>query len=237
MERIESPLQENDISAADGRITRTNNNNSRRPGPAPSPQRREHQQNRIDPEGDNEAIEQKLRQLKQELKRKSSELYIAGSSVAAMKQVIEEIKGILEGLSRSAETREMASQALGLIEARLRYQGNLQFPGRYVPESDRLFMVHLSGVCPELTPMEMRICALLRTNLTTKEIAEVLSSSPQTVDTHRKRIRRKLKLPIGANLYSFLASIDVGHALASRIIEFGYEWHTTAPAAFQYHTR
>ena len=56
-----------------------------------------------------------------------------------------------------------------------------------------------------LTPTELKVCTLLKSNLSTKEIAEVLNSSIHTVETHRRRIRKKLGLSGQANLTTFLA--------------------------------
>jgi PAS domain S-box-containing protein len=45
-----------------------------------------------------------------------------------------------------------------------------------------------------LTLKEIEICNFIRSGLTNKEIAKVLEISPATVETHRVRIRRKLKI-------------------------------------------
>ncbi len=56
-----------------------------------------------------------------------------------------------------------------------------------------------------LTPKEMRICEMIRSGLTSKQIAKVLNISPQTVLVHRKNIRKKLSLSKSrSNLASFL---------------------------------
>jgi PAS domain S-box-containing protein len=56
-----------------------------------------------------------------------------------------------------------------------------------------------------LTPKEMRICEMIRSGLTSKQIAKVLNISPQTVLVHRKNIRKKLSLAKSrSNLASFL---------------------------------
>ncbi len=66
----------------------------------------------------------------------------------------------------------------------------------------------LEEVQRRLTPAEFRIARLIRSGKTSKEIAELLSVSPRTVETHRKHIRRKLKLQERSkNLNSFLASL------------------------------
>ncbi len=56
-----------------------------------------------------------------------------------------------------------------------------------------------------LTPKEMRICEMIRSGLSSKQIAKVLNISPQTVLVHRKNIRKKLSLSRSrSNLASFL---------------------------------
>lgn len=59
-----------------------------------------------------------------------------------------------------------------------------------------------------LTPREVEICSLIKSGLDSKEIADVLSISRQTVFKHRDRIRRKLKLDnTGINLTTYLQSL------------------------------
>lgn len=50
----------------------------------------------------------------------------------------------------------------------------------------------LATVGGKLTLKEMDICRMIKGGLTSKEIAETLNVSPQTVEKHRKSIRRKL---------------------------------------------
>ncbi len=69
-------------------------------------------------------------------------------------------------------------------------------------------LVHLEEIQRRLTPAEFKIATLVRSGKTTKEIGKLLSISPRTVETHRKRIRRKLNLPDRSqNLKSFLGSL------------------------------
>ena len=56
-----------------------------------------------------------------------------------------------------------------------------------------------------LTPMELRVCQFIQAGRRTKDIAETLNLSVETIQTHRKNIRKKLNLKGGnANLFSFL---------------------------------
>lgn len=57
----------------------------------------------------------------------------------------------------------------------------------------------------KLTPREIRICEMIRSGLSSKQIAQVMSISPQTVLVHRKNIRKKLGMDRSRrNLATFL---------------------------------
>ncbi len=60
---------------------------------------------------------------------------------------------------------------------------------------------------PALTATELKICLLLRLDLSTKEIAAILFKSTETLRTQRRSIRRKLNLTTENNLVSFLLSL------------------------------
>jgi len=64
-----------------------------------------------------------------------------------------------------------------------------------------------------LTPLELRICRLLRGGMSTKQIASHQGIAPATARKHRENIRRKLGLTgNGVNLVTFLNSILDGQA-------------------------
>jgi DNA-binding response OmpR family regulator/DNA-binding CsgD family transcriptional regulator len=60
---------------------------------------------------------------------------------------------------------------------------------------------------PELGPAELKICALLKLNLSTKEIADITYRTPKTVKTMRSRIRKKLGLNSDAGLATYLIQV------------------------------
>jgi tetratricopeptide (TPR) repeat protein/DNA-binding CsgD family transcriptional regulator len=60
---------------------------------------------------------------------------------------------------------------------------------------------------PTLTQTELKVCSLMKINLTTKEIADILCTSTRTVEGHRRFIRKKMDLPRDENLYTYLATL------------------------------
>jgi len=57
---------------------------------------------------------------------------------------------------------------------------------------------------PKLSPNDLKMCALLRLNLSSKDIANILHMSSASVNVTRSRIRKKMNLPKKVNLVSFL---------------------------------
>jgi len=71
-------------------------------------------------------------------------------------------------------------------------------------KDDQLFFNRLLEAHPNLTPGDLRLCFLISTNLTTKEIAEKTSRTADSVRVLRSRLRKKLSLNRDQNLYSYL---------------------------------
>lgn len=60
---------------------------------------------------------------------------------------------------------------------------------------------------PKLTLTELRICVLIERGLTSKEIAETLSSSLRNIENHRYRIRKKMEIGTPINLERSLKNL------------------------------
>jgi PAS domain S-box-containing protein len=71
-----------------------------------------------------------------------------------------------------------------------------------------VFYKRLMEMFPDLTPGERKLCALLRLNVSSKDIAAITFQNPQSVDMARYRLRKKLNLTGEDNLVDFLTKID-----------------------------
>ena len=60
---------------------------------------------------------------------------------------------------------------------------------------------------PGLTPRELSLCAYLRMNISSKEIATLMNISARGVEISRYRIRKKLRLDRDANLTEFMINL------------------------------
>ncbi|MEQ8421522.1 MAG: hypothetical protein RIB64_16050 [Arenibacter algicola] len=69
------------------------------------------------------------------------------------------------------------------------------------------FYQNLTQNYPQLTQSDHRICALIKLNLSSKDMARLLGISVESVHTTRYRLRKKMGLPRSANLQDFIAEL------------------------------
>lgn len=68
------------------------------------------------------------------------------------------------------------------------------------------FLTRLKENYPDLTPRELKLCAYLRLNISSKEIANLMNISVRGVEISRYRLRKKLGLDHETNLTDFIIS-------------------------------
>ena len=78
----------------------------------------------------------------------------------------------------------------------------------YFDEVHNNFLATLKAKYPALSPTDLKLCAYLRLNLSSKEIAQLLNISLKGVEVSRYRLRKKLVLATEINLNDFLGKIS-----------------------------
>ena len=77
----------------------------------------------------------------------------------------------------------------------------------FVEERNRDFYRRLDNRFPNLTNSERRLAALLRLDLSSKEIANLLNISTKSVEMNRYRLRKKIQIGKDVNLCEFICEI------------------------------
>ncbi|UPT71074.1 MAG: LuxR C-terminal-related transcriptional regulator [Flavobacterium sp. JAD_PAG50586_2] len=63
------------------------------------------------------------------------------------------------------------------------------------------FLEKLRVIHPAIVPSEIEFCALLKLNLSTKDIARYKNIEPKSVQNKKYRIRKKLNIPDDVDIY------------------------------------
>jgi DNA-binding NarL/FixJ family response regulator len=151
-----------------------------------------------------------VRKLKRELDyEKTRQRSMSVTLKNVIKSVDDEKKNIRDTLARTVKIELLPTLSKMVREDEKRIRGMYK---RAVAE--RLFDVISDPEDPEgaallsLTPAEMNVCRHIQAGLCTKEIAEISNSSFETIQTHRKNIRKKLGLTGEKTaLYSYLKNL------------------------------
>ena len=72
--------------------------------------------------------------------------------------------------------------------------------------ANRYFFRKLKESYPQLTQSDLRLCAYLQMNLTSKEVAQLMNISVRGVESHRYRLRKRLDIPSDKNLFEFIST-------------------------------
>ena len=94
-----------------------------------------------------------------------------------------------------------------LIESNLSSDKDWQLIEQSFNELYVNFFKNLLSHFPDLTPGDLKLCAYLKMNLSSKEIAALLNISTRGVEVRRYRLRKKLHLEHDQNLIEFLMEL------------------------------
>ncbi|WP_027395387.1 hypothetical protein [Aquimarina latercula] len=167
-------------------------------------QEEEHKAQKLEQE--RRIIELKNSKLESEVKAKSRELtqiaYVNLNKNKILKKIRDKIVKIQESPnSRSHDSNYMDLKRL--VEYYITDKESKIFKINF-DKSHQEFYERLSKQYPSLTSKDLRLCAYLKMNLSSKEIAPLLGISPQSVDVNRHKLRKKLELDPESNLTNFL---------------------------------
>jgi DNA-binding CsgD family transcriptional regulator len=148
--------------------------------------------------------------LEAEMSHKNKQLANSVSELLKKNEFLIQLKTDMEKLKEKSvhpavgdKVKNMIASVDDILEADNDYD---QFEAHFDAVHDD-FLKTLKKQYPQLTPKDLRLCAYLRMNLTTKEIAPLLNITPRGVEISRYRLRKKMNLPHDANLSELMMSI------------------------------
>ncbi len=170
-------------------------------------QEEEHKAQKLEQE--RQIIELNNSKLQDEIKAKSRELtqiaYVNLNKNKILKKIRDRIIKI-QGSSEQKLPTNKYNELLRLVEYYITDKESKLFEINF-DKSHQEFYEKLSKNYPNLTSKDLRLCAYLKMNLSSKEIAPLLGISSQSVDVSRHRLRKKLNLDSKDNLTNILISL------------------------------
>ncbi|MBN2486254.1 MAG: hypothetical protein JXB34_09795 [Bacteroidales bacterium] len=150
-----------------------------------------------------------LNREKELIKKRNEELKseIASNTLLLLNknESLEQIKTKLEGLI--CEAGSAAPQIAELMKMVDSQMGADVYWEQFEYNFDQVYknlLSRLKARHPNLTPTNLKLCAYLRLNMTSKEIASLMNITPSAIDKARNRLRKKLNLQPGDDLVDFL---------------------------------
>jgi len=142
--------------------------------------------------------------LSKKLGEKNKELT---NSAIQMLQTSEIIQSTQKELSELNSGTEMSDNKIFHIISELKKSskgfGKDEFYKIFMETEDQ-FYKKLLNEFPDLTKNELRLCAFLKLNLSSKEISDITHQSPHSIVVARSRLRKKLRLSNSESLNNFL---------------------------------
>jgi DNA-binding CsgD family transcriptional regulator len=152
------------------------------------------------------------RNLRDELEFRAKQLTAFTLSMIQKKEMLEAVKAEIDEVRSSVEgnARIKLGKIINTINFSQKQDKDWENFKHYFEQVHQGFFDNLQAMYPELNAKHLRLCALLRLNLDTKQIATIMDIAPESAKVARHRIRKKLGLNNDDNLHVFFSAIAAG---------------------------
>lgn len=144
-----------------------------------------------------------------ELKSKDNDLINFALHLIQKNNILKQLKTDLKNLSNNTdgETARKLRELSIHVQQSLQLQQEMEEFQKKVDQTYSDFFVKLKDKYPTLTKNEERLCAMLRLNLSSKEIASLNNISVKAVEMSRYRLRKKCNIENNQILPNFLHNL------------------------------
>lgn len=152
-----------------------------------------------------EAIEDKKKAMEQKM---SNEIEFRESQLSALTIQMVQKNDLLLLLKEKLDADEKDTAISNIINKGLNQDKEWIDFNAHFESINKNFYTRIKQAFPSVSPSELRICALIKMNLSIKEMASILNISPDSVKTARYRLRKKLQLNTEDNLTEFILNLE-----------------------------
>ncbi|MFM7018074.1 triple tyrosine motif-containing protein [Flavobacterium sp.] len=158
---------------------------------------------------ENEQQLMKLRndQLSMDVDAKNKELAVSTMSLIKKDELLSLIKEDLKKTTDEENKNTSIKSVISKISKNISNEDTWNVFKEAFDTVDKDFLKKLKSLHPALTPNDLRLCAYLRLNLSSKEIAPLLNISVRSVEIKRYRLRKKMNLSHENGLAEYILSV------------------------------
>ena len=156
-------------------------------------------------ENSQELMKIRNEQLSQDVDTKNKELAVSTMSLIKKNELLSLIKEDLKNTSE--ESTNSIKSVIKNITKNISEEDSWTVFKEAFDNADKDFLKKVKLAHPSLTPNDLRLCAYLRLNLSSKEVAPLINISVRSVEIKRYRLRKKMELPHEQGLVEYILSI------------------------------
>lgn len=148
------------------------------------------------------------RNFENDMKQKDCEISSSTLLLANKNEVLQQISAITKSYYNEGKIpAEYVDQVNAVIADSLKNDDEWQRFKLHFDSVHPNFFIKLKEQSAKLTENDLRLCAYINIGMRAKQIAEMLSVSPDSINTNRYRLRKKLGLQRGESLDEYLRKI------------------------------
>ncbi len=169
--------------------------------------RQEEEHQKIVEESQRTISDLKNEKLKAEIGHQEQKLATVALHLVQKNEILATVRKELDKLSKTtseANTKREIKQLIRIFEEDARLDEDWEQFAFHFDQVHSNFLKRLRETYPQLSPKDHKLCAYLRMNLSTKEIAPLMNISVRGVEVGRYRLRKKLELSTEVNLVEFM---------------------------------
>ncbi|MES2649539.1 MAG: triple tyrosine motif-containing protein [Bacteroidota bacterium] len=156
---------------------------------------------------ESELVALRNEKLEAEINFKNSELASSAMHLLKKGELLTNIKGELAHVMKKLDNELAISEVKRMMKSLSEDENIDKEWENFAKHFDKVhsdFGVKLKEKHPNISGNEMKLCAYLRMNLSTKEIAQLMNISVRGVEISRYRLRKKMGIPSETNLFDYL---------------------------------
>jgi DNA-binding CsgD family transcriptional regulator len=156
-------------------------------------------------ENEQELMRIRNEQLSQDVDAKSRELAVSTMSLNSKNELLAFIKEDLKKTSKDGD--KSIKSVISTINKNITEEDSWNVFKEAFDNADKDFLKKMKLAHPSLTPNDLRLCAYLRLNLSSKEVAPLLNISVRSVEIKRYRLRKKMDLSHEQGLVEYIMAV------------------------------